>query len=79
MDRWNLDINKSAWDWCIEDMKRHGYSDSDIETMCVTMLSHPDLKTKNRRLSDNYRTAFYSGVLYGIRIADEMHNKISIS
>ena len=79
MNRWNSKTNKSAWDWCIEDMKRHGYSDTDIEAMRVKMLSHPDLKTKSKRLSDNYRTAFYAGVLYGIRTADEMLDTISPS
>lgn len=79
MRKWNSGQNEAAWNAAVADMKQHGYTNYDIEELSVMMLSHPALKTKSRHLADNYRAAYYAGILTGIRMADEMLNMFVMS
>ena len=63
------------WNWYIDSMKEEGYTREEIMDIHRKSLSYPSLKTKSKRLSKNYRTAFYVGIMTGILSCDDSFNE----
>lgn len=74
--RWNLDRFKKHYIRVVEDAKRRGFTDEELESPYLDKLSH---KTKSHRIMRMIELAYYLGKLKGISEADDGFTTVTMS
>lgn len=70
--RWNNERMKFAYDKFKAEFEEHGFSSDEIEDLRKHQLSVKEFKTASKRIKRMMLAAYYTGMLYGIHVCDEM-------
>ena len=73
---WNNPKYEKRYNKLIARLSERGFTIEDMQNMS---LSNKRLKSKSVRLTKNYEFAFYLGMLYQIRVDDELEGVVPLS
>ena len=73
---WNNPRYEKRYNKLLTRLSERGFTIEDMQNMS---LSNKRLKSKSVRLTKNYAFAFYLGMLYQIRVDDELEGVVTLS